>query len=64
MHLHLFSKIDKLTKTILFVYFHETRVIKAMRVNNQKSQLKALIVFTSGKSIAHKNALDKGFNFP
>jgi len=40
------------------IYFHETRIVKATKFPNE-----TLIVFTSRYLIAHKVALDKGFNF-
>ena len=40
MHLRLLLKIDRLTKTTLVIYFHETKEIEATLLSNQKSQLK------------------------
>jgi len=37
VHLRFLSEVDRLTKTILVVYFHETRIIKAIGLSNQKS---------------------------
>ena len=44
-HLRLPSKVDRLTKIILVIYFHETRIIKGTRLSNQKLPIKTLIVF-------------------
>jgi len=38
MHLRLLSKVDRLTKTTLVIYFHETKEIEVIGLSNQKSQ--------------------------
>ena len=37
MHLRLSSKVDRLTKTTLIIYFHETGVVKDTEFSNQNS---------------------------
>jgi len=61
-HLSLLSKVNRLAKLILIIYFHETKIIKATRFRNQLFPIETLTVFTLGGSIAYKVALSKGFN--
>ena len=43
MHLCLLSKVDRLTKTTLIIYFYETKEIEATGLSNKKFQLKPLL---------------------
>ena len=56
-------KVQRLTKLTLVIYFHETTINKVRRFGNPLFPVKTLTVFTLGKSIAYKVALDKEFNF-
>lgn len=62
-HLSLLSKVNRLTKLIVIIYFHKTKIIKATRFRNQLFPLETLTAFTLGRSIAYKVVLGKGFNF-
>ena len=39
-YLRFLSKVVRLTKTTLVIYFHETRIVNATELSNKKSQLK------------------------
>jgi len=48
-HLSLLSKVNRITKLILVIYFHETKTIKATGFHNQIIPIEALTIFTSGR---------------
>jgi len=53
IHLRLVSKVNRLTKITLIIYFHETKVIKPIGLSNQ-FPIETLTVFTLRKLIARK----------